>query len=50
MGTSVRPNLHGQLDRVTRHLAAEFTGLFSQETIGRYVEESAQLLSRGATV
>ena len=30
MGTSVGPDLHGQLDRVTRQLAAEFAGLFSQ--------------------
>jgi protein-tyrosine-phosphatase len=50
MSTSVGPELQVQLDRVTRQLAAGFTGLFSQETIARYVEESAELLSRGATV
>jgi arsenate reductase len=50
MSTSVGPDLHSQLDRVTRQLASEFAGLFSRETIARYVEESAALLSRGATV
>jgi arsenate reductase len=50
MGTSVGPDLHSQLERVTRQLTSEFVGLFSRETIARYVEESAALLSRGATV
>jgi protein-tyrosine-phosphatase len=49
-GTSISAELHAQLDRVTRQLAAEFAGLFSRETIARYVDESADLLSRGATV
>ena len=39
-----------ELARVVRTLTAEFDGLFSRETIERYVEESADLLSRGATV
>jgi protein-tyrosine-phosphatase len=50
MGTSIGPELHVQLDRMTRRLAGEFAGVFSQETIARYVEESAELLSRGAAV
>ncbi len=64
MGTSVGPDLHSQLDRVTRQLATEFAGLFSREAIARYVEESRPArgaadrpppcapaaLSRGATV
>ena len=50
MGTSVGPDLQSQVERVTRRLASEFAGLFSRETIARYVEESAALLSRGATV
>lgn len=35
MGTSVGPDLHSQLGRVTRQLASEFAGLFSRETIAR---------------
>ena len=50
MNTSVAPELQSQFDGVTRQLAEEFAGLFSRETIARYAEESAELLSRGATV
>ena len=50
MSTSVGPDLHSQLNRVARQLATEFAGLFSRETIARYVDESAELPSRGATV
>jgi protein-tyrosine-phosphatase len=50
MNTSVGPELHVQLDRVTPQLAVEFAGLVSRETIGRHVEESADLLLRRATV
>jgi protein-tyrosine-phosphatase len=35
---------------VSRQLAGEFAGVFSRETIARYVGESAELLSRDATV
>lgn len=50
MGTAVSPELRGRLEKITGQLATEFAGVFSRETIARYVEESAELQSRGATV
>ena len=44
------PELRIELARVVRALTAEFDGLFSRATIERYAEESAEALSRGATV
>jgi len=50
MATVVGPELRDRLEKVTGQLATEFPGVFSRETIARYAEESAELLSRGATV
>ena len=50
MATVVSPNLRDQLEKVAAQLAMEFAGIFSRETIARYAKESAELLSRGATV
>jgi arsenate reductase (thioredoxin) len=50
MATVVSPDLRDRLEKITAQLATEFAGVFSCETIARYAEESAALLSRGATV
>ena len=50
MAIVVSPELRDRLEKVTAQLATEFAGVFSRETIARYAEESAELLSRGATV
>ena len=50
MHTTVSPELRDPLEKITGQLATEFTGLFSRDTIVRYVDGSAELLSRGATV
>jgi arsenate reductase len=50
MGIIVSPELRHPLGKVAGQLATEFAGLFSRETIARYVDESAEMLSRGATV
>ena len=43
-------DLAGVLDRVADRLDDSFTGVFSKETIRRYVNESYQLLAENATV
>jgi arsenate reductase (thioredoxin) len=50
MAIVLRPDTRDRLEKVTAQLATEFAGVFSRETIARYAEESAALLSRGATV
>ena len=50
MGIVLSSELRNPLEKVAGQLATEFAGLFSRETIARYVDESAELLSRGATV
>jgi Protein-tyrosine-phosphatase-like, N-terminal domain len=44
------PELHNEIHRIARALAAEFDGVVSPETIARYAEEAAEGLSCGATV
>lgn len=36
---------HGQLERIAEQLAAQFEGVFSRETVGRYVHESYEMLA-----
>ena len=43
-------DLDGVLDRVANRLDDSFTGVFSKETIQRYVKESYELLAHNATV
>lgn len=43
-------DLDGVLDRVADRLDDSFTGVFSKETIQRYVKESYELLAHNATV
>lgn len=43
-------DLDGVLDRVAGRLDDSFTGIFSKETIQRYVKESYELLAKNATV
>jgi protein-tyrosine-phosphatase len=43
-------DLEGVLSRVAERLADKFTGIFSKETIERYVQESYTLLAERATV
>jgi arsenate reductase (thioredoxin) len=44
------PELVGRLERVAASLARELAGIFSLETTGRYVTESAERLAAGARI
>jgi protein-tyrosine-phosphatase len=45
MPQALDPVTRQHIDNVTRGLVGEFAGVFSRETIARYIEESVELLS-----
>jgi arsenate reductase (thioredoxin) len=50
MSQALDPVTQNHINRLTRGLLNEFDGIFSEETIRRYISESADLIGDGATV
>ena len=40
MAAEMSPMMRGSLDAATRRLAGHFRGVFSEETVARYVDDS----------
>ena len=47
MSQALDPVTRHHIDRAAEALAREFAGIFSQETIARYIAESSDMLSGG---